>query len=552
MLFVIFKIDVPKWYPEFVTARSRSVSASFAGKISDDLMQEHSSESTNERMNLVDHYLAMLLIVFLEAGLIQALVELLSNNDKQMVTTATILIGEIMEMCNRLLPKSHSTNIQSLPTLFKIASDFEDESKRHTATLAFSCIDNLQKTKERLFPHAIDEQFNRKWVARTIGSAIEAQRANSVRIGRQQTQVRSRSASTGAVDDANLRSLASDTQIMSGKEYMLWNWDATLDLVKSLNSNSRRFEENSKLIRRLLSFYKPENHLFSDLKKTKSSATKFVRVGCEIMRSLVSIPEGIRFLNENKWIEQIAESLSQLNPMSTASIQGDPIFSKERMEKTLTADYFTMLGILSQSDEGLKLLEKFKIFDLFYHLTELRSRDDLVKAIISNLDYNIDGHSRVILSKVLTSGFKQIRIFATKLMRKLLRNKTNEFHFWAVPLLVTQLYDPVIEVCQHAVSILEESCSDERNLDAIVRLRPIMDHLGEYGNPLMLRFLSTPIGFQLLKEISYIGKEMGKWFEKGSELYVTKLELSLSEALSDGPKKSDKTDKLEKSDNDDD
>lgn len=33
------------------------------------------------------------------------------------------------------------------------------------------------------------------------------------------------------------------------------------------------------------------------------------------------------------------------------------------------------------------LLEKFKLFTAFYHLTELRSREDLLKGIIENLDY---------------------------------------------------------------------------------------------------------------------------------------------------------------------
>lgn len=72
-----------------------------------------------------------------------------------------------------------------------------------------------------------------------------------------------------------------------------------------------------------------------------------------------------------------------------------------------------------------RLLEKFKVFTAFYHLNELRSREDLIKSIIENLDYSMyaslsqvshlghlscdwlsDGHSRIILSKALTSSYK--------------------------------------------------------------------------------------------------------------------------------------------------
>lgn len=75
------------------------------------------------------------------------------------------------------------------------------------------------------------------------------------------------------------------------------------------------------------------------------------------------------------------------------------------MQDTLTYGYFEMLGTLSKRKEGLeyvsfcvdvlwlmanrRLLEKFKLFTAFYHLSELRSREDLIKGIIENLDYSM-------------------------------------------------------------------------------------------------------------------------------------------------------------------
>lgn len=34
-------------------------------------------------------------------------------------------------------------------------------------------------------------------------------------------------------------------------------------------------------------------------------------------------------------------------------------------------------------------MERFKIFTAFYHLSELRSREDLIKGIIENMDYGM-------------------------------------------------------------------------------------------------------------------------------------------------------------------
>lgn len=105
-----------------------------------------------------------------------------------------------------------------------------------------------------------------------------------------------------------------------------------------------------------------------------------------------------------------------LNPVSPlilqydGSVVSDPLLSKRRLDETLTSGYFDMLGTLSRHPEGVacvqeflalafaqpsltssrllcSLLTRFKFFTRFYHLSDLRSREDLIKAIIENLDY---------------------------------------------------------------------------------------------------------------------------------------------------------------------
>ena len=44
---------------------------------------------------------------------------------------------------------------------------------------------------------------------------------------------------------------------------------------------------------------------------------------------------------------------------------------------------------LHQLMRSFRLLEKFKLFTAFYHLCELRSREDLVTGIVENLDYSM-------------------------------------------------------------------------------------------------------------------------------------------------------------------
>ena len=59
---------------------------------------------------------------------------------------------------------------------------------------------------------------------------------------------------------------------------------------------------------------------------------------------------------------------------------------------------------------------------------------------------------------------------------------------WAVRLLITQLYDPEVDVCETAVRILEEACNIRECLELVVKSGPALDHLGEIGAPLLLRY----------------------------------------------------------------
>ena len=90
--------------------------------------------------------------------------------------------------------------------------------------------------------------------------------------------------------------------------------------------------------------------------------------------------------------------------------------------------------------------------------------------------------------------------------------RSNETAEWAIRLLITQLYDPDVEVCETAVRILEEACNTTHSLEYVVKCRPALDHLGEIGAPLLLRFLSTSVGYHYLNELDYIHREMDDWF----------------------------------------
>lgn len=82
-------------------------------------------------------------------------------------------------------------------------------------------------------------------------------------------------------------------------------------------------------------------------------------------------------------------------------------------------------------------------------------------------------------------------MFATHHLGRLLHEAPN-LTDWVLQLLVTQLYDPAMEVCEIAVMYLEEACSSSDNLEKVVQLRPTLEHLGDIGANLFLRCVAFP------------------------------------------------------------
>lgn len=222
------------------------------------------------------------------------------------------------------------------------------------------------------------------------------------------------------------------------------------------------------------------------------------------------------------------------------------MFSRERLSDTLACGYFAMLGTMSGDPKGLQLLDRWRMINMMYHIIDVAQRPDLIKLLLSNFDYGLQGHPRVLLSKALTAGTKEIRIHATNVLRKYssraksknLSSQSIGDSKWAIQLLVTQLYDPEVEVCATSIKILEEACNRKSYLEYIVQCRPALDHLGEIGAPLLLRFLSTSIGYHYLDGLDYISNEMDDWFLGRNDSYVAVIEASLARSFMDSHEES--------------
>lgn len=524
LLYSLFRIKSPAWATSFLAGRRLTTYGRVTNLRSTSTKGSHGDfDDDGGEQNFAEHYTALLLAIFVKSGVVQGLLRLTQDLENPPVKRkATLLIGEILKLASRLLPPSVSSGMQMLPELFSAAANLKDEN-HFIATGVVYQISSVSKTLYRSSP--------------TTYTPSVIPSSNSLDLGILDDHPKSNTAIT--FDDATFRQLLVDSHVLSSSNYAKWNWDIILRVIEGPLTSGKRLEEAikaSKFIKRIMSFYRPFKYRFSEVKSTRNTQ-KYVRVGCSLMHTLLQSPEGCKYLSDNKLLRQIAECLAQCDPTSGLTAQY-PMFARDRLTDTLCGGYFPMLGILTGDQKGIQMLDRWRIFNMMYRIVDLKQRPDIIKLMLANFDYSLHGHPRVLLSKSLTAGTKDIRIDATNALRKYATRPRISAHGqgpsdskWAIQLLVTQLYDPEIEVCATAVKILEKACNTKNNLEYIVECRPALDHLGEIGAPLLLRFLSTSIGYHYLDGLDYISNEMDDWFLGRNDSYVSVIEASLARSF---------------------
>ncbi|KAJ3268853.1 hypothetical protein HDU76_011362, partial [Blyttiomyces sp. JEL0837] len=208
---------------------------------------------------------------------------------------------------------SFTVKIQSLPLLFRLAADFENETKRHAATLSISYIDGLYKKKERLLSMPMEESDS-SWFQDFHVTELKAR----VERGNQRLlNVRQRLSTQ--IDEPHFKFLTTEIEKnLTVKDFTKWNWEMVMEYVQGpLISNPRRLEEvvkNTKILKRLLSFFRPTRNQYADILLRRRRSSKYTKMGGILLRILSSSAEGGRFLLEHKFLSELVDALNQLDP----------------------------------------------------------------------------------------------------------------------------------------------------------------------------------------------------------------------------------------------
>ena len=323
----ILQIKAPSWSSAFLAGRRLTTYGRVANLNKEATPSTRAAMSEDEgesRINLNEHYLALLLAVLIQSGLPQVCTQLILQfcvsmniSDQDQVLSkliqeeaaesglrrkATLLHGEMLNLANRLLPQKYSSSLQVLSQLVG-PDDFKSTNTSLQQISMTYQIDSVSRTLYR-------SQAASKHPYDTLSWSKQQKTSLAFHSTKQQVDY--------DMDDIKFRAAIVETQILNHANFLKWDWNLIEELIEGPLRNPKRLNEaivGTKFLKRLLGFYRPFKYRFSATLNTKLNQ-RYVRAGVALMKALLQSNEGIAFLWDSKFLRQLGECLSQIDRVS--------------------------------------------------------------------------------------------------------------------------------------------------------------------------------------------------------------------------------------------
>jgi hypothetical protein len=453
-------------------------------------------ESNHNLSRIVTHYQGLVTLILINTDLMKYLAQIVEQNLNESNTTkASLLISSIYSTASKLIPPELLKNKTLLPkNPYLILHHHQQKPPKSSVSTTKKPTNNDLETTLRNI---------------TITSRYH-------------------------MSDDDFKTVIFNTKILAIKEFESWNWTQILFLIQGPLTNPKRFDElvekNPKILKRLLSFYRPFKFRFCNISRKNKLAHSYVNVGCQLMKLLLSLDRGIKYLTTNKILPQLAEIFTQLDPASGITTK-DPILSATRLENTVCIGYLKFVGVLSGTSSGLTMLDHWQFFHTLHNIVETGAFSDRNNVMLMNLfneiDFSMDSQFRIILLKTISVTNAKFRLHIVReLIPKLMAKKDCQ-HF-AVKILFNSLFDGDFDIVTTAIDLLNEHYTNNsfNNMANFIKLRPPIPILSSTvgGRNLLINMLKVPSGFKYLQTTGFIDAEFNRWKTLDNFQYLNKIE----------------------------
>lgn len=473
------------------------------------------------RINLFDNYLSLLLYCLISYGLLDALIQVIIRpRNPNNAIRATILLGEVLHLASRLLPPEVYRKCHSLPELMDAATSISSSpQEKAIASTAICALERIHCfRREPVQPQSLFLEQQLRFVhSSDVSSHFQAKSLFHLK----QTVLHE--------SEYKLHESIRDTNVLS-HDSNSWNWNLISNILSWPSDSCIRLDDTNikSFLRKLLLYFRPSSRFYSQVDANHERGRPMTSVCCHFIEFLLMLEES----KASEFLEDfVSDIAANLNKIIAEDAPPNIIFSSTKLLTTLSHNYFLIIGRMTASNRGKRLLERLAIFDCLSKIIKASPHDVYAKLIISSLDYTKEGNCRSLLSDALSCSNENTRLYATNFLRVLLRAGVTDFKKWAVELLVQQARDVYPSVSLAAIDILSEACDDEMCLDALVTFYPSILQLGDPGELIFIRLASSNQGLEYLRDNQVLDGLLQKWNETYSLKYVKLVEDTLNEGM---------------------
>ncbi|XP_058127158.1 rapamycin-insensitive companion of mTOR [Anopheles ziemanni] len=325
--------------------------------------------------------------------------------------------------------------------------------------------------------------------------------------------------------------LIHDSNVLAVKDANMWDWQIVITILRSDLLGMKLDEQNSRFVRRIVDYFKPSNNRFShqDLSHLYSSRQlpAYVTAGLELIDAMLQSSE----LECMRLLTDLFTDISrQLLAIHAGKSAHECLFSPQHMTGTMCQQYFLFIGRMCRTERGLEILRNTDVFKELSTIVLKTNHLCYVKLIVSGLDYSLEGEPRAIFAKaLLRHPSPKARLYATQMLRVLLRARLRNFEVWGIQLMLKlvaalQGVEGQSTRCVQlaALELLEEACYERTYLEELAHFWPRLDRLGDRGKMVMMRFYSIPRG--LNHPEAHPVHELERWVDTLNERYVLLVE----------------------------
>ncbi|ETO30231.1 cytosolic regulator Pianissimo [Reticulomyxa filosa] len=271
---------------------------------------------------------------------------------------------------------------------------------------------------------------------------------------------------------------------------------------------------------------------------------------------MTNYDEGCEYPYFKETVAEIFDALKdqiECNLSSKRSKLAHAPLSRKGVTETLSRVYLILIGILSESDRGMKFVESHKLFEFCIGLGRkeisgstvdriVGPNDYLLRLLAINLDYSQDQKNlRILFSTLVSTGSQFLRKTLISHLELLYRAQMPGYDQWSIDVLGIMLNKGNQELALTALKVLEKINVSQGNakarsyLENLVKTKPTDQMVGNYGQFLFAKLLSTSSGLEYLQQLNWVDRKRFEWLSVFNQRYTLMLETALMTAVNKDP-----------------